>query len=40
VTIAQDDAYLGGGYPGLAAPLFTAQQLAELATDPRFRVGS
>lgn len=40
VTIAQDDKYLGGGYPELGAPVFTAQQLAELATDPRFRVGS
>ncbi|MGW6934113.1 hypothetical protein ACWGE0_28935 [Lentzea sp. NPDC054927] len=40
VTIAQDDSYLGGGYPALAAPVFTEQQLAELATDPRFRVGS
>jgi hypothetical protein len=39
VTIAQDDKYLGGGYPELDAPLFTEQQLAELATDPRFRVG-
>ena len=39
VTIAQDDSYLGGGYPALAAPVFTEQQLAELATDPRFRVG-
>lgn len=40
VTIAQDDKYLGGGYPELDAPVFTEQQLAELATDPRFRVGS
>ncbi|MFS8104701.1 hypothetical protein LFM09_47130 [Lentzea alba] len=38
VTIAQDDAYAGGGYPGLDVPVFTEQQLAELATDPRFRV--
>lgn len=40
VTIAQDDGYLGGGYPVLGAPIFTDRQLAELATDPRFRVGS
>ncbi|MFD9705612.1 hypothetical protein [Lentzea sp. NPDC059081] len=39
VTIAQDDAYEGGGYPALDGPVFTEQQLAELATDPRFRVG-
>ncbi|MFD5830114.1 hypothetical protein [Lentzea sp. NPDC060358] len=39
VTIAQDDAYEGGGYPVLEEPVFTEQQLAELATDPRFRVG-
>jgi hypothetical protein len=39
VTIAQDDKYLGGGYPQLDVPVFTEQQLAELATDPRFRVG-
>ncbi|HUQ58125.1 hypothetical protein [Lentzea sp.] len=39
VTIAQDDAYAGGGYPALGGPVFTEQQLAELATDPRFRVG-
>ncbi|MGW4210022.1 hypothetical protein ACWEIJ_18680 [Lentzea sp. NPDC004789] len=39
VTIAQDDKYLGGGYPELDVPVFTEQQLAELATDPRFRVG-
>jgi hypothetical protein len=40
VTIAEDDKYLGGGYPELAGQVFTEQQLAELATDPRFRVGS
>ncbi len=40
VIIAQDDKYLGGGYPELDVPVFTEQQLAELATDPRFRVGS
>lgn len=39
VTVAQDDNYLGGGYPALDGPLFTDKQLAELATDPRFRVG-
>ncbi len=39
VTIAQDDAYKGAGYPALDGPVFTEQQLAELATDPRFRVG-
>jgi hypothetical protein len=39
VTIAQDDSYLGGGYPALDGQVFTEQQLAELATDPRFRVG-
>jgi hypothetical protein len=40
VTIAEDDKYLGGDYPELAGQVFTEQQLAELATDPRFRVGS
>lgn len=40
VTIAEDDKYVGGGYPELAGQVFTEQQLAELATDPRFRVGS
>lgn len=40
VTIAQDDSYAGGGYPALSGPVFTDQQLAALATDPRFRVGS
>ncbi|SDO11518.1 hypothetical protein [Lentzea jiangxiensis] len=39
VTIAQDDSYEGGGYPQLDVPVFTERQLAELATDPRFRVG-
>ncbi|NGY57305.1 hypothetical protein G7043_00010 [Lentzea sp. NEAU-D13] len=39
VTIAQDDKYAGTGYPALDGPVFTEQQLAELATDPRFRVG-
>ena len=39
VTIAQDDKYFRGGYPELDVPVFTEQQLAELATDPRFRVG-
>lgn len=39
VTIAQDDKYNGGEYPELDVPVFTEQQLAELATDPRFRVG-
>ena len=39
VTIAQDDKYAGAGYPALDGPVFTEQQLAELATDPRFRVG-
>jgi hypothetical protein len=39
VTIAQDDNYLGGGCPELEVPLFPEQRLAELATDPRFRVG-
>ncbi|RAS61313.1 hypothetical protein C8D87_110262 [Lentzea atacamensis] len=39
VTIAQDDKYLGGDYPELDGPLFTEEQLAELATDPRFRMG-
>lgn len=39
VTVAQDDGYLGGGYPALDGPVFTEKQLAELATDPRFRVG-
>ena len=40
VTVAQDDSYLGGGYPALAEPLLSEEKLAELATDPRFRVGS
>ncbi|HEX8865091.1 MAG TPA: hypothetical protein VF821_05485, partial [Lentzea sp.] len=40
VTIAEDDKYVGGGYPELDGQIFTEQQLAELATDPRFRVGS
>ncbi|NKE58545.1 hypothetical protein FXN61_17650 [Lentzea sp. PSKA42] len=39
VTIAQDDKYAGSGYPALDGPLFTEDKLAELATDPRFRVG-
>ncbi|MET9627381.1 hypothetical protein ABZX92_07945 [Lentzea sp. NPDC006480] len=39
VTIAQDDKYNGGEYPELDVPVFTEQQLAGLATDPRFRVG-
>jgi hypothetical protein len=39
VTIAQDDHYPGSGRPALTGPIFTEQQLAELATDPRFRMG-
>ncbi|SEQ48746.1 hypothetical protein SAMN05216188_103193 [Lentzea xinjiangensis] len=38
VTIAQDDAYRGSGHPALGGPVFTERELAELATDPRFRV--
>jgi hypothetical protein len=40
VTIAEDDKYLGGEYPALAGQVFTEQQLADLAADPRFLVGS
>ncbi|MEV6241344.1 hypothetical protein [Lentzea sp. NPDC051838] len=41
VTIAQDDKYNGGDdYPELDVPVFTEQQLAEFAIDPRFRVTS
>lgn len=39
VFVAQDDKYGGSGQPELDVPVFTEQQLAELATDPRFRVG-
>jgi hypothetical protein len=40
VTIAQGASYEGGGYPALAAEPFLTPQLAELAADPKFLVGS
>jgi hypothetical protein len=40
VTIAQGASYAGGGYPALAAEPFLTPQLAALAADPKFLVGS
>lgn len=40
VTIAQGASYEGGGYPALAAEPFLTPELAALAADPKFLVGS